>query len=251
MLPLRDANPPLTKPFVNWALIAACLAVFLLIQPKTAEDLDSFFYEEAAIPCEVTTGNPLTISEIRQEECDPGRGDPVFPEKNVFFAVLASMFFHGGWAHILGNLWVLFIFGNNVEDAYGRFGYLVLYIATGIAAAAGHFLTQPNSVIPVVGASGAIAGVMGAYLVLFPSARVVSFIPPFIFWTFAVPAATFLVIWLVEQFFLAGQETSIAWQAHVAGFIAGAFITLVLRDRLKERIAVHARKGWDGKMRWS
>ncbi len=251
LLPMRDANPALTKPVVNWVIIAATAAVFLMVQPRDGEEANEFFYRQAAIPCEVTTGDPLTIGEIEGGSCSSEPGNPVFPEKSVFFAVLASMFFHGGWAHIIGNLWVLLIFGNNVEDAYGRAGFLILYLAAGLAATAGHILFQPASVEPVVGASGAIAGVMGAYLVLFPAARVVGFIPPFIFWTLAVPAWAFLGFWLIQQFFLAGRETNIAWQAHVAGFVAGVFVSLVLRERLKERIAAHQHRAWGGRMRWN
>jgi membrane associated rhomboid family serine protease len=190
-------------------------------------------YSSAAIPCEVITGDPLSQTEIFSGRCDAEDRSPIFPGKNVLFAVVASIFFHGGLGHLLSNLWVLAIFGNNVEDVIGRIGYAVFYLGAGLVASASHIFLHPSSTIPVVGASGAIAGVMGAYAVLYPAARVMTIVPPFFFAPFALPAAVFLAVWFFSQFLLAGASTNIAWEAHVAGFLFGLFIAIFLRRRVR------------------
>lgn len=193
---------------------------------------EEHIYQAASIPCEVTTGEPLSAAEIQGAPCSEG-GNPVFPDKNIWFSVLASIFFHGSVGHLLSNLWVFFIFGNNIEDAFGHLPYLAFYLTAGLIASGAHMYLQPESTIPVVGASGAIAGVMGAYAVLFPRARVTSIIPPFFFWPFALPAMPFLGIWFLSQFLLVGGDTNIAWEAHVAGFLFGVLVALVARRSLR------------------
>src|SRR5690606_29238973 len=148
-----------------------------------------FAYEYAAISCEVTTGEPLSVDEITSGRCVDGPEAPLFPGKNVWLSVLVSMFLHAGVFHVLGNMWFLWVFGNNVEEAFGRVGYLLLYLVTGLVATAGFVLGNPDTTVPLVGASGAIAGVLGAYLVLFPAHRVLSW---FLFLIVPVPAVIFL-----------------------------------------------------------
>ena len=227
MLPIRDLNPSRRTSVFTYLIILVCVVIFFAVQ--TGEEQ---IYQAASIPCEVTTGAPLSSAEMFGAPC--GTGDsPVFPEKNIWFSIIASIFFHGGIGHLLSNLWVLFIFGNNIEDAFGHVPYLVFYLAAGMLASGAHILLQPQSTLPVVGASGAIAGVMGAYAVLFPRARVTAIIPPFFFWPFAMPAMLFLAIWFFSQFLLAGGDTNIAWEAHVAGFVFGVLVALVARRSLR------------------
>jgi membrane associated rhomboid family serine protease len=209
-------------------IVAACILIYLTVQ--TGEE---HFYGAASIPCEITTGEPLSSAEIFQDAPCTAGDVPVHPDKNLWFSVLASIFFHGSIGHLISNLWVLFIFGNNVEDAFGHLPYLAFYLLAGLIASGAHILLQPLSTLPVVGASGAIAGVMGAYAVLFPRARVTSIIPPFFFWPFALPAMVFLGIWFLSQFLLAGGESNIAWEAHVAGFGFGVLVAAVARKRLR------------------
>lgn len=235
MIPLRDLNPTGIRPVVTWAIIALAAYVFFFVQPSSAPASARFLYSNAAVPCEVTTGHPLTSEELLTGQCGPTRSPALFPSKNVWWAVVVSMFLHGSIGHLLGNVWVLWIFGNNVEEAFGRLGYVALFFGTGLVAAAGDIAVNPGSTIPVIGASGAIAGVMGAYLALFPGARVLSIVPPLFFLPFAVPAAVFLALWFLGQFLLANQATSIAWEAHVAGFAAGFLVTLPRRRRLLRR----------------
>jgi membrane associated rhomboid family serine protease len=238
MIPIRDTNPGLHQPVVTLALIAVSVAVFFFVQPPSGTDEDvEFAYRNAAIACELITGDPLTEAEIVADRCvrDDG-GVPVFPAKALGLSVIASIFLHGGLLHLAGNMWSLWIFGNNVEDAFGRLGYLLFYVATGIVATAGFVVLNPDSTVPLVGASGAIAGVMGAYLVLYPKAKVVSVFPVLFFVPIAVPSAIFLVLWFAGQFALVGQDSGIAWEAHVAGFLAGVVIAGLGRRALLARV---------------
>jgi len=152
--------------------------------------------------------------------------------------LITSMFLHGGWLHLGGNMLYLWIFGDNVEDRMGHVGFLIFYIITGIAAVMSHILLEPNSSVPLIGASGAIAGVLGAYLVLFPRHRILSLIPFGLFSRFVhVPAIYFLPIWFVLQLIsglvsiAAGQAQGIAWWAHVGGFVAGMVLVFVFARR--------------------
>ncbi len=241
MIPIRDVNPSFRRPWVTWAIIAAAVYVFFALQPRAPATASEFAYRYAAIPCEITTGQPLSRDEVRGGPCsaDPEER-PVFPDKPVFATLLASMFLHAGLLHLIGNMWSLWIFGNNIEDGYGRLGYFLLYVVSGLVASLAHVLLRPESTVPVVGASGAIAGVMGSYLVLFPLASVVTIIPVFLFpWVVAVPAWIFLALWFLGQFFIAAQATSIAWEAHVAGFVFGMVATLLFSALLRRRIRRH------------
>jgi membrane associated rhomboid family serine protease len=247
VIPLKDYNPTRRFPYITVLLIAANVLVFLFVQRPLSSDPNKeaeFTYRYAAIPCEVVEGRPLSDTEIidtleggddeaclRTEPLDDEDG--VFPNKQVWLAMLYSMFLHGGWLHIAGNMLYLWIFGNNLEDRMRPVPYLLFYLASGFAAAAAHVAVQPGSTIPVVGASGAVAGVMGAYLVLFPSVRIRSLII-LIFLVFIrdIPAKWLLGFWFVLQFFTS-PEAGVAWVAHVGGFLFGAAVAFFLRERLR------------------
>lgn len=231
MFPLRDVNPTVVPPFITVALIVINALVFFLWQPTGEIEETEFLYERAAIACELTTGEALAPAEIETERCVDGDGNEVFPDKNVWLAAAVSLFLHGGIIHLAGNMWFLWIFGNNVEEAFGTAGYVVLYLAAGIAGTAGFVLFNQDSTVPLIGASGAIAGVLGAYLVLFPRHQVLTLI--FIIFV-PVRAMVFLGIWFVAQF--AFNDPSVAWEAHVAGFVLGAIVTLFLRRPLLARL---------------
>ncbi len=220
MIPLRDDNPSSTRPVVTYLLIAACVAVFLYMTSLgSASQVERFVFRYGAIPGEVT-----------------GRGGADVAEE--YPTLITSMFLHGGWFHLGGNMLYLWIFGDNVEDRMGHVGFLIFYVISGIAAVMTHILLDPNSSVPLVGASGAIAGVLGAYLVLFPRARILSLIPFGFFSRFVhVPAIYFLPIWFVLQLIsglgsmVAGQAEGIAWWAHVGGFVAGMVLAFVFARR--------------------
>jgi membrane associated rhomboid family serine protease len=236
VIPLKDYNPSRTTPVITIVLIAACVAIFALVQPR-GDDIDEaeFSYRTAAIPCEVVNARPLSEGEVGEtlegetEACsDDSESRAVFPGKSVYLAVLYSMFLHGSWLHLAGNMLFLWVFGNNIEDR-GRPAYLGFYLLAGLVATAAHVAVQPNSTVPVVGASGAIAGVMGAYLVLFPNVRIRSLIFIVFFVTFADLRAKWLLgAWFVLQFFTNPAE-GVAWVAHVGGFVFGVLAGLVWR----------------------
>src|SRR6266487_740593 len=200
LIPIHDENPTYRTAWVTIGLIAINLVVFLLEpvalsisgNPSSAADVchqEAFFRRWSAIPKELTTNRqlPLTVADApgrvqgNQVACPVTR--PRF-DKIPALSVLYAMFLHGSWLHVLGNMLFLWIFGNNIEERLGPIGYAVFYLVAGVVAAIAHFATQANSTVPVVGASGAIAGVMGAYLVLYPKARVLTIIPLFIFLQF-------------------------------------------------------------------
>jgi membrane associated rhomboid family serine protease len=229
---LRDLNPTRITPVVTLILVVVNLVVFFLIQGRgTPDEQQALVYERAAISCEVTTGSPLSLEEIASGVCLAGSQDPVFPDKNVLLALVTSMFLHGSIGHVLFNMWFLWIFGNNVEEAYGHFGYLLVYLLGGLVATGAYVVMNPEATVPLVGASGAIAVAMGAYAVLFPGHRVLSFVGWFLI---PVPAALFLAFWFVAQFGLGG--TGVAWEAHAGGFVFGAVVSLLFRSRLMRRV---------------
>jgi membrane associated rhomboid family serine protease len=249
VIPIRDDNPTRVKPVLTIAIIAACIYIFAAVQPKRAGEEVEFLARHAAIPCEVVHAEPISNNLSRQ--CDgqleiPGRpgSEEAFPDKNVFLAVIVSMFLHGSWLHVLGNMLFLWVFGNNVEDRMGRFTFLAFYIFCGYVATYGFAFGDPNSRATLVGASGAIAGVLGAYLVLFPRARVTSLIPlGIIFFPLKLPAwlvlgGWFLLQWLYSSGGAVADGAGVAYLAHVFGFLAGLLVALAARPALTRETAV-------------
>lgn len=211
MIPIRDEVKPKTFPIVNTIIIITNVALFIY-QIQLGEQIRDFVFSYGLIPAIVTSAANLPLS------------DRIVP----FFT---SMFLHGDWLHILGNMLFLYIFGDNVEDRMGHFRYLLFYVITGIFAALLHIAINPLSPVPMIGASGAISGVLGAYLIYFPRARVLTIIPIIIFIHFVyVPAAIFIILWFVIQLvsgiFVLGSETTggIAFWAHIGGFVAGVIL---------------------------
>ncbi len=242
MIPLKDENPTTRTPIVTLVIILGCIAAYFGPQDSLADETEtlSFNLEWAAIPCELQTGEPLSRTEIEatfnqgdSEACLDGDSSPaLFPDKMVYLGVLISMFLHGGLLHLAGNMWFLWIFGNNIEDRLGHVPYAGFYLLGGVAATAAHYLVQPASTIPVVGASGAVAAVMGAYALWFPNAPVRTLV---FYFLRDISAKWFLGIWFVTQFFT-GTESGIAWVAHVGGFVFGVLVALVVREtRFGER----------------
>lgn len=224
VIPIHDENPTTRRPVVTILIIAACLVVFAFLQPAGPTEPE-FLYERAAVPCELSQGRPLTFAELATDVCGttfgPGASVEIFPEKNVWLSGLASLFLHGSWLHVLGNVLFLWVFGNNLEDRLGHVGFLAFYLLGGAAALGVHVLTDPGSISPVIGASGAVAAVMGAYLVLWPRARVTVLVAFLLFFPVRLPASVVLLVWLALQF-VTDPNSGIAWAAHVGGFAFGA-----------------------------
>ena len=213
MLPLRDDIPSSRFPIATLSIIALNVVVFLH-ELRLGPNLEEMLLNFAIIPARYTQPEIARLFDFSQQ----------------VFAFFSSMFLHGGWIHLLGNMWTLWIFGDNVEDRLGRSKFVILYLASGVAAAMLHIFTNADSPVPTIGASGAIAGIMGAYFRFYPHARVETMIPPFIFGpTFVLPAVLFLGWWFFLQFFngaislgTTGEGFSgIAWWAHVGGFLFG------------------------------
>jgi membrane associated rhomboid family serine protease len=254
VLPIHDVNPVRRTPVVTYLLVLANVVAFLL-SPVAATVTGSgsaaaqcrqlaFFDEFAAKPDEVIGQDQPEAVATGQPGVDPRTGEtgcvaesPPPYEKNAALSVLTAMFLHGGWLHLLGNMLFLYVFGNNVEDRLGRLTFLLFYLVCGYAATYGFSALQPDSTTPLVGASGAIAGVLGAYLVLFPRARVWSLLTFFFFLPVRLPAWAVLGSWfLLQALYSAGAGITdatggdgVAYVAHVVGFVVGALLVLRLR----------------------
>lgn len=233
MFPIRDLNPTRVFPFVTLLLIAANGYVYFFWQPHGGQPEAEFLYQHAAIACEVTTGRPLTVEEFQLDACQPDApGQAIFPGKTVDLSLFTSMFLHGSVFHLLSNMWFLWLFGNNIEEAYGAVRFLLVYLFAGLVAAVGFIALNPHAVTPLIGASGAIAGVLGSYLILFPRRWVISLV---VITLLPVPAVVFLGLWFLTQFLV--NDPGVAWEAHVFGFLAGMTVTLLFRGPLLRRIA--------------
>ena len=227
MRPIRDENPTLTTPVVTWLLILVNIGCFLYEMSLPADAIEGFVGTWGLVPASFWDLRGRTLAELVAHSLRP---------------CFSSMFLHGGWLHLIANLWCLWLFGDNVEDHMGHVRYLGFYLAAGMLAGLLHVALNSASVVPTIGASGAIAGVMGAYFLLFPFARVTVLVPFLIFPIFIkIPAAFYLLVWIVSQVIggygaLAQGETAvggIAFWAHVGGFVAGMF--LARRWRRKRR----------------
>jgi membrane associated rhomboid family serine protease len=211
MIPLRDVIPSRTVPFLTISIIVLNALAWFYELGLPREELPIFLRQYGVVPAYFS---PATL--------------------------ISSMFLHGSWSHVLGNMWYLWIFGDNVEDRMGHFRFLIFYLLCGIVAALGQIFIDPTSTLPTIGASGAIAGVMGAYFVLYPQSRVLTLIPLIIFWEIVeLPAIFLLGFWFLMQLFSAGaiaatansQAGGVAFMAHVAGFLTGVGGVFVFRKR--------------------
>ena len=222
MFPLRDDNPTKTAPIVTVALIVVNVLVFLYQVSLGPRGGQLFVYQYGSIPAVVVGSESL-----------PARIDAVPPLLSLF----TSMFLHGGWMHLIGNMWYLWIFGDNIEEAMGRVRYLIFYLATGFLASISHVLSNIGSTIPSIGASGAISGVLGAYLLLYPRARVLTLI--FLGWFIRliyIPAGFVLGFWFVLQLLSGsmsvGQNAGgVAFWAHIGGFVTGMVLVGLFKRR--------------------
>ena len=208
MFPLRDTIRPKTYPVVNTILIVLNILVFLY-EFSLGRKMEAFIFEFGLTPVRFFAGLESNLAD-------------------AFIPLFTSMFLHGGWIHLIGNMWFLYIFGDNVEDRVGKVGYVFFYLLCGIGSALTQTMLQSNSSIPMVGASGAIAGVLGAYFLLYPHARVLTLVPIFIFLqVMEIPAVIFLFFWFLLQFIQGSLAASspaqggVAWWAHIGGFVVG------------------------------
>ena len=240
VFPLRDDIPADRFPIVNYAMIGVCVVVFVL----QADSPDGLVGQYGMIPARVShPGQELIVSRPTIVQTPVGMREVLMEERipastfHPFTTLLSCIFLHGSLMHLLGNIWFLYVFGDNVEDRMGSVGYLLFYLCSGVAASLAHFAFQPDSVVPTIGASGAVAGVMGAYMWLYPHAKVVTIVPIlFILQMIIVPAPVFLGIWFVIQLVQgtfsvgAAEASGVAWWAHAGGFTFGAAVAWYLKS---------------------
>ncbi|MEW5706877.1 MAG: rhomboid family intramembrane serine protease [Actinomycetota bacterium] len=226
LIPIRDDNPTRRFPIITISLIAINIAVFVYtLSLPTEQALMQFYNSFALFPKAIVTGTPVTPNSIQP----------------VYLTLITSMFLHGGFLHIAFNMLFLWIFGNNVEDFFGRFRFLVFYLLAGIGGSLLQIAFDPNSTIPNIGASGAISGVLAAYLILYPSARVLTVIPIIFFIEIIrIPAVILIGFWFLLQilsavFISSGTGGGVAYLAHIGGFIAGLIMTLLAPRRRHRR----------------
>jgi len=225
MLPIRDDQPRYSTPWVNYFLIGMNLLIYLFEASLDARSLDSLVRQFGVVPADLSA----FLS-----------GSPAHPLVAIVLPYFTSLFLHGSWMHVIGNMWFLYIFGDNVEDYLGHFKYLVFYLLTGVLAMATHVAMNLHSTAPAVGASGAIFGVLGAYFVLYPRARVLTWIFEVLILVVWIPAWVILIYFFVLNF-LSGTQTllaihqqnmgGVAFWAHVGGFISGALLVKVFGER--------------------
>jgi membrane associated rhomboid family serine protease len=221
MLPLKDDQPRYSTPYVTGFLIVINLLIYFFESRLPARSLNLFIRHYGVVPSH--------LEAVLQ-------GSSRYPLPVVILPFFTSMFLHGSWMHVIGNMWFLYIFGDNVEDYLGHFKYLVFYIFTGLIAMVTQVIINLNSTLPTVGASGAIAGVLGAYFVIYPRARVLTWFFIFVLW---VPAWIILGYWFALQFLsgtasvlaVRGDMGGVAFWAHVGGFVAGALLVKVFGER--------------------
>jgi membrane associated rhomboid family serine protease len=253
VFPLRDENPTELTPVVTFAFIALNTAAWLLVQGGGGAGFVESLCVFGSIPANLTGAlAPGAVLDLAPEvTCRVG--------SLGWTTVLTSMFMHGGWGHLLGNMWFLWVFGNNIEDSMGHIRYLVFYLLCGLAAAGAHLASDPGSAVPTVGASGAISGVMGAYLVIYPRVRVQTFFFLLVYASVvALPAWVLLIEWLVIQVVsgfgtIGGEGGGVAFWAHVGGFVAGALgVRVFQRPQLVAAKRQHVRLGPDQlrRLRW-
>jgi membrane associated rhomboid family serine protease len=243
LLPLYDDNPTVRTPYVTYGLIAINLAIMLWLSQLSSLEEQTEVIQHGFVPQRMAQlSNPNLVVKIPIESEVPGRDfrfvqrqvdvvplDPV--PLQIFASLLTSMFLHGGWLHVLGNMWFLWIFGNNVEDRLGPTIYLIFYLVGGLLAMACHWAYDPSSTTPVIGASGAVATILGAYAVTFPKSQVRTLLFLGIVTTFDLPAFIWLGIWfggeLISAIFF-GKDLTVAVWAHIGGFLAGVLFMPIL-----------------------
>ena len=249
VIPIYDSNPTRRRPYVTWALIAVTVLAFLLSPvargpifgtPSTAQlcRQQAYFLEWGAVPVELTRNRPLPYT------YGPAAGEgqcfqvPPDYDKRPWLSSITSIFVHGGWAHLLGNMLFLWVFGNNVEDRFGRLKYLLFYLLVGAVATYAYAFARPDATEPLVGASGAISGVLGAYLLLFPRAKVIGLVSFLFFFPLRLPAWIVLGFYFLLQAFYAygvgmSGGGSVAYLVHVVGFALGVGVVLAFRKQLR------------------
>ena len=211
MIPLKDENPTQKKCYTRYVILLICLVVFFFQISSSQSNLITYYYG------------------VKPASLFNDFDNPTFSPS---LTLLTSIFMHGGWMHLIGNMMYLIIFADNIEDVFGTKKFILFYLFAGIFASISQALLDLNSGIPMIGASGAIAGVLGSYLYYFPRAKILVLVPFFIFFTMRIPASILLIFWFIFQFLnLSNVESSVAWMAHIGGFVFGYVFSVINGER--------------------
>ncbi len=230
-IPLKDSNPTAHFPYITVLIISLNVVVFFF-QLFSPQGLQFFVYKMGAIPYEITHFKTLSLVFMDSREPLVRLSPPL--------TLIVSMFMHGGFFHLIFNMLYLWIFGNNIEDFLGPIRFIIFYLISGLGASLTHILFNPNSQVPMIGASGAIAGVLGAYLILYPHARVLTLVFLFFFIRIiAIPAAFVLGLWFLVQVLSIGAGGGVAWFAHIGGFLIGILLIKTMTKKRKPQVWVH------------
>lgn len=231
MIPISDINPAKNTPYITRIFILFTAAIYVLIQPKTNADLFNFFYEFSAIPCEIQTGLPISANQFYSNNCMASVDTIIFSDKNLLLSLITANFLHANLIHLVGNLWSFWIFGNNIEDKLGIFKFNIFLILAGAGSIGTHIFLNYSDINPIVGASGVVSALMGAYLYRFPNAKLLVLVPFGIIFPTTLKAKYFMAFWFVSQVFISIQNNNISWEAHIGGFIIGYIAMSLLNNR--------------------
>ena len=230
MIPISDINPAENTPYITRFFIFFTIAVYILLQPKNSADLFNFFYEFSAIPCEIQKGVPLSANQFYSNDCMVTIDNVIFANKNLMLSLLTANFLHANLLHLVGNLWSFWIFGNNIEDKLGKLKFIIFLMVAAGGSIGTHIFLNYSDLNPIVGASGIVSALMGAYLYRFPNAKLLVLVPFGIIFPTTIKAKYFMAFWFASQVIISLQNNNISWEAHIGGFFVGYLTIFYLQN---------------------
>ncbi|MDG1201450.1 MAG: rhomboid family intramembrane serine protease [Candidatus Actinomarina sp.] len=231
MIPISDINPAENTPYITRFFIFFTIAVYILLQPKNGTDLFNFFYEFSAIPCEIQKGVPLSANQFYSNNCMVTIDNVIFANKNLMLSLITANFLHANLLHLVGNLWSFWIFGNNIEDKLGNLKFIIFLMLAAGGSIGTHIFLNYSDLNPIVGASGIVSALMGAYLYRFPNAKLLVLVPFGIIFPTTIKAKYFMAFWFASQVLISLQNNNISWEAHIGGFFVGYLTMRLINNR--------------------
>ena len=231
MIPISDINPAENTPYITRFFIFFTIAVYILLQPKNSADLFNFFYEFSAIPCEIQKGVPLSANQFYSNDCMVTIDNVIFANKNLMLSLLIANFLHANLLHLVGNLWSFWIFGNNIEDKLGKLKFIIFLMVAAGGSIGTHIFLNYSDLNPIVGASGIVSALMGAYLYRFPNAKLLVLVSFGIIFPTTIKAKYFMAFWFASQVIISLQNNNISWEAHIGGFFVGYLTMRLINNR--------------------
>ena len=231
MIPISDINPAENTPYITRFFIFFTIAVYILLQPKNSTDLFNFFYEFSAIPCEIQKGVPLSANQFYSNDCMVTIDNVIFANKNLMLSLITANFLHANLLHLVGNLWSFWIFGNNIEDKLGNLKFIIFLTLAAGGSIGTHIFLNYSDLNPIVGASGIVSALMGAYLYRFPNAKLLVLVPFGIIFPTTIKAKYFMAFWFASQVLISLQNNNISWEAHIGGFFVGYLTMRLINNR--------------------